>query len=225
MSPVETAARPAPGREARPGGVLPGLVLPALVAVVAAGAVLWWIVSQSESAWRLLAVGRELVPPEYYPLSGFVIVFATTLGQAAGWAGSSALLHYVATLAGVPRGPGLWKLSMSVAYVGLGGLPLLTYHVLFGAPLLGLPNPAPEAWLAARYPDAHWLLYRAHPVLDASVIPLAAVFLGGLWLTGTLPRRSRLLQTVLALTVAGASLAVALSLAVHSTLVHVRLVD
>lgn len=198
------------------------LIVPAVIAVFVAVLVLLAVVAKSESAWHLLGVGRGLVPPEYYHVSGFVIVLATTIGQAVGWAGGSAFGYYLATLVGFPRGFVTWKLVMSVVYAGLGAVPLVVYHVLYGTPLLGIPRAGLEEFLVRQYPDAHWLLYSSHPFVDGSLVPLAVVFLGFLWFTGEAPRRSRAVQTVLALALVGTSLAIALSLAIHSTFAHIR---
>ena len=54
-------------------------------------------------------------------------------------------------------------------------------------------------------------------------MPLAVIFLGALWGLGEAMRRTMLVRTVLALALLGTSLAVALSLAIHSTLVHIRI--
>jgi hypothetical protein len=199
------------------------LIVPALIAIVVAGAVLLAIVSGSVSAWQILGVGHGLVPPEYYHVSAFVVLLATMVGQAVGWAGGSAISYAVLITIGFPRGFFSWKLAMTIVYVGLGAFPLLFYHVLYGSPLLDLPRQGLEAWLFANHPDAHWLLIRLHPWVDGSVIPLGLIFLGFLWFTADAPRRSRLVQTVLSVAVVGTSLAVALSLGIHSALVHIRL--
>jgi hypothetical protein len=49
------------------------------------------------------------------------------------------------------------------------------------------------------------------------------VFLGLLWGTGERAREHRGVQALLALALLGTSMAVALSLAIHSILVHIRL--
>jgi hypothetical protein len=200
-----------------------GLAGPVAVSLGVVVAVLVWIVRSSEAAWSLLGIGRGLVPPEYYPVSGFVIILGTTLGQAVGWAAGSGIAYYVMTLLG--RAPGFQtsRIAMSVVYLGLGTLPILVFHALYGAPLLGLPREGLAEWLLAGHPDAHWLLIRAHPFVDGSVVPLGLAFLGLLWLTGERPARSRLVQFGLALAVLGTSLAVALSLGIHSTIVHIKL--
>lgn len=65
--------------------------------------------------------------------------------------------------------------------------------------LFGLSRTGLEPWLLERYPDAHWLIFSAHPVVDVSLIPLGVIFLAVLWFTGDSPRQSRLVQIVLAL--------------------------
>lgn len=200
-----------------------GLVAPVLIAVAAVTIVLLLVVGRSKSAWVLLGAGRGLVPEEYYHVSGFVLVLATTFGQAVGWAGGSGLAYYAMTLIGFRPTWTTWRIAMSVVYLGLGGLPLLVYHVFYGQWLLGLPRVGLDQWLTVNYPDARWLLLGMHPVVDLSVIPLAAIFLGILWGFGERVRRSPVVQTILALALLGTSLAVALSLGIHSTLVHIRL--
>lgn len=209
--------------EARPGPRPAGLAVAAGAALVAVVAVLALVVLNSRSAWTLLSPGRGLIPEEHYAAWAFVLIAATTAGQAAGWAAGSALGHYVLTRLGLPATWATARLAMSVVYLGLGGLPLLVYHLLFGGWLLDLPRVGLDEWLRAGYPDAHWLLIRFHPWVDGSLLPLAVIFLGLLWLTGDRPRRSWLLQLALAATVAATSAAVALSLAIHATLVHIRL--
>jgi uncharacterized membrane protein YqjE len=66
-------------------------------------------------------------------------------------------------------------------------------------------------------------LISAHPVVDLSLIPLAVLFFWVMWKAGDRVQQSTALQTVLALALLGTSLAIALSLAIHSTLVHIRL--
>ncbi|MFB3816550.1 MAG: hypothetical protein ACE147_02695 [Candidatus Methylomirabilales bacterium] len=202
------------GRVGIAAGIAAALTLVVLVLVVAA----------STSAWSLLAAGRNLIPEAYYPASGFLLVLATTVGQLVGWAGASALCLHVLTLLRIPATWTSVRLAMSVIYLGLTVLPLLAYEVIFGQPLLGLPRTGLEEWLAATHPDAHWLLFRAHPVVDYSLLPLAAVFLGVLWGAGErVVRQSLLVQTILALALFLTSLSVALSLGIHSTLVHIRM--
>jgi hypothetical protein len=197
--------------------------IPILIAATVVTLALAAVVATSKSAWFLLGAGRGLVPEEYYHVSGFVLVLATTFGQALGWAGGSAALLYVMTLVGFPANWTNVRIAMSVVYLGLEGLPLFVYHVLYGGWLLGIPRTGLEEWLATNYPDARWLLITAHPIVDLSLAPLTAVFLGILWAAGDRVPRSLALQTVLALAILGTSLAVALSLGIHSTLVHIRL--
>jgi hypothetical protein len=198
-------------------------LLPVAVAAAAVTLVLLIVVAASKSAWILLGAGRGLVPEEYYHVSAFLLLLGTTFGQAVGWAGGSAIGYYVMTLVGF--GP-TWRtvrIAMSLVYVGLAGFPLLVYEILYGKWLLDIPRVGLEEWLATNYPDAYWLLIKAHPVVDYSLIPLGVVVLGILWGLGERVQRDPILQTVLALALLGTSLAVALSLGIHSTLVHIRL--
>lgn len=199
------------------------LVIPVLISLLVATGLLLAIVTASRSAWQILGMGHGLVPPEYYHVSAFVVLLATTLGQAVGWTAGSGVAYYLMTLAGFPRAILTWKLAMTIVYLGLGAVPVVVYHVLFGAPLLGLPRQGLEGWLLANNPDAHWLLIQLHPWVDGSVVPLGIVFLGLLWFTGNAPGRNRLVQMALSLALLGTSLAVALSLGIHSTIVHIRL--
>lgn len=201
----------------------PRLLVPVVVAVGAVALTLLGIVAGSRSAWMLLGAGRGLIPEEYFHVWGYVITLGTTLGQLAGWAGGSALGFWVLTRLGLPPSWFTARLSMSVVYLGLGAGPLLVYHVLFGDWLLGLPREGLREWLGAHYPDAYWLLIVAHRWVDMSLAPLGVIFLGLLWAGGEALQRSTFLQTVAALAVSFTSLAVALSLAIHSTLVHIRL--
>ena len=199
------------------------LWVPAGIAGGAITIVLLFVVAGSTSAWFLLGAGRGFVPEEYYHVSGFVLVLATSFGQVAGWAGGSALFVYVMTLVGFEATWANARMAMSLVYLGLAVLPLTIYEAFFGQWLLGMPRTGLEEYLAANYPDAHWLLIQAHPVVDYSLIPLALVFLGVLWGFGDRAQRSLVLQTILALALFGTSLSVALSLGIHSTLVHIRL--
>jgi hypothetical protein len=201
----------------------PPLWLPPLVALAVVTALLAVVVGTSRSAWALLGAGRGLVPEAYYGVSGFVLVLATTLGQAVGWAGGSALLLHVLTLAGVRASWLAARLTMTVVYLGLATLPMALFHLVAGGWLLGLPRVGLAEWLRVQHPDAHWLLITAHPVVDLSLIPLGVLFLWVLWGTGDRVRHSFGLQTLGWLALLGSSLAVALSLAIHSTLVHIRL--
>lgn len=199
------------------------LWIPVVIAAAIVTILLLIVVAASKSAWFLLGAGRGLVPEEYYQVSGFVLVLATTFGQAVGWAGGSAILFYVMTRAGFGATWTSARIAMSLVYLGLGALPLLVYHILYGQWLLGIPRTGLDEWLTANYPDAHWLLITAHPIVDLSLIPLALVFLGLLWGLSDRAQRNLVTQTVLALALLGTSLAVALSLGIHSTLVHIRL--
>jgi hypothetical protein len=181
------------------------------------------IVVASKPAWDLLGAGRGFVPEELYLLSGFLLVLGTTFGQAIGWAIGTGIAIYVMKLLGFPRNWSTARLAMGVVYLGLAVFPLLFFHVFYGGWLLGLPRAGLSEWLAENYPSARWLVIYAHPVIDLSLIPLAAIFLGILWKYGDRLQRETNLQTALALTLLGTSLAVALSLATHSMLVHARI--
>ena len=196
---------------------------PILTAAAAVTVLLLLVVWASPSAWRLLGAGRGLVPEAYYPASGFALVLGITFGHAVGWAVGSALLVYGLTLLGIPPAWPSIRLVMTVVYLGLAAVPLLVFHGLYGDWLLGMPRVGLDDWLAAHHPDARWLLITAHPVVELSLVPLAVIFVTALWVGPDRLRQSRLLQTVAALALLGTSLAVALSLAIHSTLVHVRL--
>jgi len=198
-------------------------VRPTLIASATVVIFLMIIVGFSKSAWMLLGAGRGFIPEGYYHVWGFVLIFGTIFGQAVGWAGGSAVAFYVMTLVGFPA---IWttaRLAMSVVYLGLAALPLSVYHILYGGWLLGMPRVGLKEWLAANYPGAYWLLITAHPIVDLSVIPLAVIFLWLLWKFGDRVEREPVFQTALALTLLFTSLAVALSLGIHSTLVHIRI--
>lgn len=199
------------------------LWVPTGIAVATVTITLLLVVAASKSAWFLLGAGRGFVPEEYYHVSGFVLVLATTFGQAVGWAGGSALLLYAMTLVGVEVNWTNARIAMSLVFLGLAVLPLTVYETFFGQWLLGIPRTGLEEYLSANYPDAHWLLIRAHPVVDYSLIPFTLVFLAVLWGLGDRAQRSLVLQTILALALFGTSLSVALSLGIHSTLAHIRL--
>lgn len=198
-------------------------IRPALIAATTVTIALAIIVAASKSTWLLLGAGRGFVPEGYYHLWGFVLMLGTIFGQAVGWAGGSGIAFYVMTSVGFQATWTTARLAMSIVYLGLAALPLTAYHILYGGWLLGMPRVGLKEWLAANYPDAHWLLIYAHPLVDLSLIPLGVVFLGLLWKFGDRLQRDTLLQTVLALSLLGTSLAVALSLAIHSTLVHIRI--
>jgi hypothetical protein len=223
MKPVEALAGEKPGRMSQVPGELARLWLPVLIAAAVVTIVLLIVVANSKSAWFLLGAGRGLVPEEYYHVSAFLLMLGTTFGQAVGWAGGSAIGFYVMRLVGFGSTWTTARIAMSLVYVGLAGLPISVYEVFYGKGLLGLPRVGLEKWLAANYPDAHWLLITGHPIVDWSLLPLGVVFLGVLWGFGERVRRDRVVQTVLALAVLGTSLAVALSLGIHSTLVHIHL--
>ncbi|TAK03089.1 hypothetical protein EPO44_07715 [bacterium] len=198
-------------------------VRPILIASATVAIFLMIIVGFSKSAWMLLGAGRGFIPEGYYHVWGFVLMFGTTFGQAVGWAGGSAVAFYVMTLVGFPA---IWttaRLAMSIVYLGLAALPLSVYHILYGGWLLGMPRVGLKEWLAANYPGAYWLLITAHPVVDLSLIPLGIVFLWLLWKFGDRVQREPAFQTALVLSLLATSLAVALSLGIHSTLVHIRI--
>jgi hypothetical protein len=196
---------------------------PVLIAVAAVAILLLIIVAASYPAWTILGVGRGLVPEELYPMSGFAMVLALTFGHAIVWAIGSLILFYVLMLLRYGETWETARNAMAVVYLALGPLPLLLYHILYGGWLLGMPRAGLSDWLAENHPAARWLLIYAHPVIDFSVIPLAVIFLGILWKYDDRVQREPKLQTALALTLLGTSLAVALSLAIHSILVHARI--
>ena len=196
---------------------------PAIIAATTVTILLMLIVATSKSAWLLLGAGRGFIPEEYYHLWGFVLELGTVFGQTVGWAGGSGIAFYVMTLVGFRANWNTLRLAMSIVYVGLAVLPFSAYHILYGGWLLGMPRVGLDEWLTQNYPDARWLLITAHPMIDLSVIPLAVIFLGILWKFGDRVQRDSTLQTVLALSLLGTSLAVALSLGIHSALVHIRI--
>lgn len=197
---------------------------PIVIAVVAVTILLLIIVATSYPAWSILGLGRGLVPESLYPVSGFLLVVGLTFGHSIAWAALSVIFFYL-MLSFLKRG-NTWETgrnAMAVAYFVFGPLPLLLYHILYGGWLLGMPRGGLGEWLGENHPGARWLLIYAHPVVDFSVIPLAAIFLGILWKYGDRLQRETNLQTALALTILGTSFAVALSLAIHSMLVHARI--
>ena len=196
---------------------------PVLTASTTVTIILLILVAASKSAWLLLGAGRGFVPEGYYHVWGFVLMLCTVFGQAVGWAGGSGIAFYVMTLLGFQANWTTARLAMSIVYLGLAGLPLSVYHILYGGWLLGIPRVGLNEWLATNYPDARWFLITAHPIVDLSLIPLGIVFLWILWKLGDRLQRDTMLQTVLALSLLGTSLAVALSLMIHSTLVHIRI--
>jgi hypothetical protein len=196
---------------------------PVLIAAATVAILLLIIVAASYPAWSILGVGRGLVPESFYPVSGFFMVASLTFGHAIVWGIGSLILFYLLILL---RYADTWETArnaMAVVYLALGPLPLLLYHILYGGWLLGMPRAGLSDWLAENHPAARWFLIYAHPVIDFSVIPLAVIFLGILWKYGDRVQRETNLQTALALTLLGTSLAVALSLAIHSILVHARI--
>ncbi|MEX0805418.1 MAG: hypothetical protein WD688_19185 [Candidatus Binatia bacterium] len=196
---------------------------PVLIAAAIVTVLLLIIVAVSHPAWSLLGIGRGLVPEELYPVSGFAIVFALTFAHAVGWAIGSGVVFYIMTLFGSGANWVNARIAMGVAYLFLGPLPLLLFHILYGGALLGMPRAGLPEWLAAEHPGANWFLITAHPIIDFSLIPLGLIFLGLLWKYSERIERERRFQTALALSPLGTSLAVALSIAIHSTLVHARI--
>jgi hypothetical protein len=196
---------------------------PVVIAAAVVTILLLVIVAASHSAWSLLGIGRGFVPEELYALSGFAIVFALTFGHAAAWAIGSGVVFYVMTLFGFGANWAAARIAMGVAYLALGPLPLLLFHILYAGALLGMPRAGLGEWLVAEHPSASWFLITAHPIIDFSLIPLGLIFLGLLWQYSARPERERAFQTALALSLLGTSLAVALSIAIHSTLAHARI--
>jgi hypothetical protein len=223
MSPGEGILEIQAQRTARLPEWLVRLWLPATLSAAAATLILAVVVAASRSAWLLLGAGRGLVPEEYYYLSAFVLMLGTTFGQVLGWAGGSWILFYLMTRVGFEA---TWRtagVAMSLVYLGLCGLHVFGYHLVYGQWLLRMPRQGIAQWLAANHPDAVWLLITAHGPVDWSLLPLGLGFLGLLWGCGERVRESLVLQTVLGLALFLTSLAIALSLGIHSTLVHIRL--
>jgi hypothetical protein len=196
---------------------------PVVIAALAVTALLLLIVVASKPAWDLLGAGRGFVPEQLYFLSGFILVLGTTFGQVLGWAIGVGIAFYVMTLLGFAPNWRTARLAMSGIYLGLAAIPFLFFHVIYGGWLLGMPREGLAEWLMVNHRGAYWLLIYAHPIIDFSLIPLAVVFLGVLWKYGERVQRDTTLQTVLALSLFGSSLAIALSLAIHSSLIHARI--
>jgi len=196
---------------------------PVLIAVATVAVVLLIIVTASLPAWSILGAGRGLVPEQLYPLSGFFLVLGLTIGHTIVWGIGSVAVCYALTLAGYKPAWETARNAMAGVYLLVGPIALLVFHALYGGWLLGMPRVGLEEWLAENHPDARWFLVYAHPAVDFSLIPLAAIFLLVLWKYGDRIERETPLQAVLALTVLGTSLAVVLSLAMHSMLVHTRI--
>lgn len=194
--------------------------------IAAAGIVLLAIIMvfSFQSAWQLLGAGRGLVKPDYYHYVALLILLGTTFGQFVGWAAGSALLTYfLHAIMGRPLTIRLVQVSMTVVYLGLAVLPLFFYHVLFGQPLGGEPRTGFAEWLGQSYPEAYRLLVNGHPIVDFSLIPLAIGVLAVIWGFGDRALRQRNLQILLLFLIFATSFAVALSLAIHSTLAHIRI--
>lgn len=198
-------------------------VRPLSIAALTVAILLMIIIGLSKSAWLLLGAGGGFIPEGYYHLWGFVLMLGTIFGQAVGWAAASFIAYYVMTFIGFPPTWFSARLAMSFVYLGLGVLPLAVYHFLYGSWLLGLPRDGLKEWVIANHPDAYWLLIYGHSAADFSLIPLAIVFLGLLWKYENRVRQEPILQNALALSLVGTSFAVALSLAIHSILVHIRI--
>ena len=198
-------------------------ISPVLIASLTVTILLMIIVGFSKSAWMILGAGRGFIPEGYYYLWGFVLTLGTLFGQAVGWAVGSVLVFYIMTSVGFAATWGTLRVAMGIVYLGLSIVPLYTYHFFYGGWLLDLPRMGLNEWLAANYPDAYWFLIYAHPVVDLALLPLAVVFLGILWKYGDRLRRDPPLQYTFAFSLLATSLAVALSLAMHSILVHIRI--
>ena len=196
---------------------------PVLVASVIVTILLAAVVQATWSAWFLLAAGRGFVPETLYPVWGFVVTLGTVFGQAVGWAGGSLVVFYLMTLVGFPASWPTARIAMSLVYLSLAAVPLSAYHFLYGGWLEDMPRVGFEEWLKANQPDAYRLLIYAHPVVDRLVLPLAIIFLTILWKYGDKLDRHPIYHEVLALSLLGTSFAVALSLAMHSILVHIRM--
>ncbi len=220
---TETAAPPAV-EQAGGGWLTPALLGPVALAAAIVAAVAAAIVLATPSAWRLLGAGRGLVPEAYYPHWALVILLGTTFGQGVGWAGGSALAAYAwGVVTGRRPSPRAVRGAMILVYLGLAVVPVTLYHAVFGRPLAGLPREGLREWLATTYPDAHALLFAAHPVVDLVPFALAPAVVWMLWRLDDSRLARAGTQTLLALLILGTSLAVALSLGIHAVLVHLRL--
>ena len=197
---------------------------PLLIAVVAVIVLAGVVVFATKSAWQLLGVGRGFVPPRFYHYSGLFVVLGTTFGQFIGWAGGSALLAYLwRTLIRQPITLRVVQVSTSIVYLGMAVLPIFVYHLLFGQPLAGIPRPGLVDWLREYYPDAYTLLLPGHRLIDFLIVPLMVAVLALIWGSGERLIRHRGMQTLVLFLILVTSLAVAMSLAIHSTLAHIRL--
>lgn len=220
---VEAFAHDEPATRAGARWLDRGVVGPLVLAAAVIAVLTFWIVTATPSAWRILGVGGGFVPEAYYVYSSFVMILATAYGQFVGWAGGTALLAYL--LCRVTRHPltsGVIRGAMVLVYLGLVTLPLTAFHVLYGQPLLGLERAGVPPWLLQNYPDAYLLLYTLHPLVDYSLVPLGLAVVGILWGASDARLAARWLQFLLALFILATSLAVALSLGIHSVLVHIR---
>ena len=118
-----------------------------------------------QASWQILGVGRGVVPPDFYPYMGLLVLLGTTFGQFIGWAAGSALVVHGWQL--VTRRPidlRAVQISTSVVYLGLAAVPLFFYHLLFGGPLAGIPREDLVTWLRDNHGSAYWLLIAGHPV-------------------------------------------------------------
>jgi hypothetical protein len=193
-----------------------------MIAAIVTTALAVLVVFTSQSAWQALGIGRGLVAPEQYHYTALLVLLGTTFGQCIGWAAGSALLVYVWLLFGSAMTLRVVQMSMSIVYCGLAVMPWFFYHLLFGQPLAGLPRPGMAAWVQQHYADAYWLLFPGHRVTDLLIIPLLVAVLGLLWGGGERVLRRAGMQTLLLCLILLTSLAVALSLGIHATLVHLR---
>jgi hypothetical protein len=199
-----------------------GMMAPLLVAALVTIGLAILVMFASKPVWYLLGSGRGLVSPSAYHVMALLIVLGTTFGQFAGWAAGTALLVYVWYLLGSAITFRVVQVSMSIVYCGLATGPIFFYHFLFGQPLAGLARPGAAAWVRQHHPEAYWMLFPGHSVIDLLVIPLCIAVLVLTWGTGERLVRQRSVQTLVLLLILLTSLAVALSLAIHATHAHLR---
>lgn len=207
-----------------PTGWLRQSVAPLLIAAALVIGLAAMVVFTSRSAWQLLGIGRGFVPPELYHYSALMVILGTTFGQFVGWVAGSALLAYVRWwVTEKPATLKLLQISATIVYFGLAALPLFFFHFLFGGPLAGIPQEGLPEWLQQNYPGAYWLLITAHPMVDWSLVPLGIAVVLIFWGRAEQVLRNRALQALVLFLILGTSLVVALSLAIHSTLAHIRI--
>ncbi|RMF88731.1 MAG: hypothetical protein D6736_09665 [Nitrospinota bacterium] len=224
MTDEQTVTQPQTGQIGLEEGWLKESIGSLLIAAALTGILAFLLVIAFPSTWHLLGIGRGLIPPRFYPYSALVIILGTTFGQFLGWAGGSILLSYgLSLLRKVPSSFRIIQIAMTLVYLGLAFGPIPLYHYIFGRPLLGIPRQTLPVWLQQHYPDAYTLLIPAHHWIDWSVVPLALLVLLLLWKGGEQSMRHFWLRTALFFLVMLTSLAVALSLTIHSTLAHIRL--